>query len=130
MFVGIDEYPAIFAEANEKFVGVLQQFETLAKSNNAKLCVVIHNTPIEIIWPQDVNAESVKHLAVLNTQLNSAGITSVNVSPTVMAHYKDAAPESYSYKNDMHYTPAGYYYLAQQITDSLLLDYPKIFTQK
>lgn len=119
MFVGVDEYPAIFAEANTKFEEVLQQFSTLAKNNKAKLCVVIHNTPIEIIWPIDVNAESVKHLAALNTQLNNAGIPSVNVSPTVMAHYKDAPPESYSYKNDMHYTPVGYYYLAEQITDSL-----------
>lgn len=128
MFVGVNEYPAIFKEANDKFVAILQQFDSLAKNNNAKLCVVIHNTPIEIIWPIDVNAESVKHLATLNTQLNSQGVPSINVSPTVIAHYTGKDVESYSYKNDMHYKPVGYYYLAERITDSLMVKMPHLFT--
>lgn len=119
MFVSIDDYADIFKEANQKFMALLKNFDTLAKQNGAKLCVVIHNTPVEIIYPIDVNLASIAYLSNLNTELNGRGIQSIDVSPTIIAHYKNAKPESYSYLNDMHYTPAGYYYLAQQITDSL-----------
>lgn len=119
MFVGVNEYPEMFNEANAKFVAVLEQFNALAKSNNAQLCVLIHNTPIEIIYPIDVNLASIAYLSKLNTELNAKGVLSIDISPSIIAHYKNAKPESYSYLNDMHYTPAGYYYLAQQITDSL-----------
>ena len=120
MFVSEDEYPAIFSDANTKFVAVLQQWQQLAQKNNAKLCVVLHNTPTEILWPMGVNAKSMEYFALLNTALNKAAVPAINVSPTLMAKYKDAKLESFSYKNDMHYTPIGYYYLAEQITDSLM----------
>lgn len=122
MFVSVDDYEGIFKEANAEFIMLLKQFNALAEEHNSVLCVVIHNTPVEIIWPVDVNVASVVCLQQLHSGLKAAGVQAINVSDAVIAHYKNKAPESYSYINDRHYKPVGYYYLAQQITDSLLVN--------